>query len=162
VLAVVDPGKRDGRAQPIVSDLVAAPEWIALALADQGRRAQAGQVLGAEALRPSGRMEREAETDQAIDARIIGDQAGDAPAHGLAADHEPMGCPDAARSGRAGFPQHRLAIRRAPASLGSMRAMYGKRKRTTRTPASASPDAIRCMNGDSGPCPAPWASNSRQ
>ena len=109
-------------------------------------------MFARETLGLAGWMEWETETDQTIDASIVSDQAGDAPTHGLAADDEsirrgPLRLDQDAQR----VQQHRLAVRRAPTSSASMRAMYGKRKRTTRTPVSASPDAICRINGDAGP-----------
>ena len=93
VVAVLEPQDLDPRRQRVARDLLARPERVARALADQRRRRQPLEVRGAQLLRPPRRMERIAEAEEARDRpgrmQLVGHHAGDPPAHRLAADHQP-------------------------------------------------------------------------
>jgi hypothetical protein len=103
----------DGRGQVVARHLAGVAQGVARALADQAGGLQGRQVLGAQAFGLAGRVEGIAEAGEAPDAGLVGDQAGDSPAHGFAADHQafrPQGGDDLPP----GLQQHRQAVRRRP------------------------------------------------
>ncbi len=92
VVAVLQPEKFDPVGQGVSRNLVAGAEFVAGPLTDQCRRLEIGKMSGAQLVRFSGGMEGIAEAkepgDLALGMKVVGDHAGDATAHGLAADHE--------------------------------------------------------------------------
>src|SRR3546814_10218125 len=85
--------RSDRRGEFVAGNLLGVAQGVAGALADQAGRAQRRQVIGAQSLGLAGGMEGIAEAGEADDARpafpgLVGDQAGHASAHRLAADHQ--------------------------------------------------------------------------
>jgi len=92
MIAVARPKEAYRRRKLQSFNLTAAAERIALALHDECGAVQMLEVSRAQRLRFSGRMKRVAEAHEADDLvlaiELIGHEAGDAPAHGFAADQE--------------------------------------------------------------------------
>ncbi|MNJ63911.1 hypothetical protein D3C77_598390 [compost metagenome] len=76
----------DRRRQPVARHLIARAQRIALALQDQRRRAQLGQVFHAGFLRLAGGVEGIAQANQRVGPQLIGQHACHACAHRLAAN----------------------------------------------------------------------------
>jgi hypothetical protein len=111
--------------QAIALDLTAAAELVALALHDEPGRAQVSEMGCAQLRRLPRRMERVAEADQRTDLQFVGDHAGDAPAHRLAADGQLPPGGDVGRQRRnhvaPRLQEHRLAIWRPALALAARR-----------------------------------------
>src|SRR5687768_66075 len=90
MVAVLEPENPDGRRELVARHLLGSAERVARALHDERRRAQRGEMGGAGSRRLAGGMERVAEADQTGGPGLVGDQARDAPAERLAADHQAL------------------------------------------------------------------------
>ncbi|SVJ79297.1 Uncharacterised protein [Klebsiella pneumoniae] len=122
------PVQADRRRQRIARHRLAVAQGVALALDDQGRRAQPGEVRDPRLLRLAGGVERVAEADQGIRAQLVGQQAGHAPAHRLAAQGQGpvQGLADLRMDSPPAVEQLRLRIRRTLAAVLAALGHVGK------------------------------------
>jgi Pectic acid lyase len=88
VVAVLQPVDADRARELVGGDLVAAAEGIAFPLHDEGRSLDDLKVVHPQLVRLAYGMKRIAQTNEARDGRLVGDHAGDPPAHRFAADDE--------------------------------------------------------------------------
>src|SRR5262245_7941455 len=78
----------NGTREFVPLDFAAIAKWITRALQNESKRRDSLQMLDAQALGFADRMERISQTHKSCNARFIGNQAGDAAAHRLAANDE--------------------------------------------------------------------------
>ena len=85
MVAISNPRKLNSLRKFILPGLIGRTEWVARSLANQRRGLEGFQMLGAQLVGLSGRMERIAQANDAVDflirKELVGDHAGDAPAH---------------------------------------------------------------------------------
>ena len=166
VVAVLEPGDLDRRRQARrPRPRRAVPNGSRRALADQRRRARAprgGRCAAGRAGRAGGTGSRGRRgRRRAGGVQLVGDHAGDAAAHRLAADDEPARRGRARRRRRGTRPsasrRAAAAARRPVAAAGHVAELEAGDAQPGRRRA---PAAIDCIAGESIAAPAPWASSS--